>query len=63
MNILIREDGYNMGQKYLMRTNEVREFPLQTINHTDYYTNSSLEFLRLLITKRKRIIYVTRWFD
>ena len=52
-----------MGQKYLMRTNEVREFPLQTINHTDYYTNSSLEFLRLFITKRKRILYVTRWFN
>ena len=52
-----------MGLKYLMRTNEVREFSLQNINYTDYYTNSSLELLRLLITKRKRIIYVTRWFD
>ena len=44
-----------MGQKYLMRTNEVREFPLQTINHTDYYTNYSLEFLRLFIKNVKEL--------
>lgn len=28
-----------MGQKYLIRTNEERVYPLETVYYTDYYTN------------------------
>ena len=51
-----------MGQKYLVRTNEERVFPLQTVSYTDYTTNSLFEFLKLLITKRGKILYATKWF-
>ena len=51
-----------MGQKYLVRTNEERVFPLDTVSYTDYTTNSLFEFLKLLITKRGKILYAIKCF-
>lgn len=51
-----------MGKKYMMRTSEKRVFPLDTIDYTDYYTNSTFEIIKWLFQKRGRILYVTKWF-
>lgn len=51
-----------MGTKYLIRTSEQRVFPLDTIDYTDYNISSAFEFVRLLVLKRKKIIFVTKWF-
>lgn len=51
-----------MGHKYLIRTNEERMYPLQTIGYTDYYTNNIFSFIKLLIIKRRKILYATKWF-
>lgn len=51
-----------MGQRYLIRTNEERIYPLQTIEYTDYYTNNIFSFIKLLIVKRRKILYATKWF-
>lgn len=51
-----------MGQKYLIRTNEERVYPLQTIGYTDYYTNNIFSFIKLLIIKRRKMLYATKWF-
>lgn len=45
-----------MGGKYHLRTDEVREFA----DTTDYYIDSLFDLVKLLISKRNRIIFVTK---
>jgi len=52
----------NMGSKYVIRTREVRFFPLKSVAYTDYYTNSIFEFIKLLVTKRKYLIFATKHY-
>lgn len=52
-----------MGTKYAIRTSEERVFPLETIGYTDYRANNIFEFLKLLIIKRKKLIFATKWFN
>jgi len=51
-----------MGSKYVIRTREVRVFPLKSVAYTDYYTNSIFEFIKLLVTKRKYLIFATKHY-
>lgn len=51
-----------MGGRYMVRTDEVREYPLVDKPTTDYYINTLWELIKLLITKRGKILFVTRWF-
>ena len=51
-----------MRSKYLIRTNEKRVFSSKAIGYTNYYTSSILELLKTLLIKRKRIIFITKWF-
>lgn len=47
-----------MGGKYHIRTNEVRDFG----DTTDYYIDSLLKVLKILVTKKKHIIFVTKHY-
>lgn len=51
-----------MGSKYLVRTSEKRVYPLDTMEYTDYRMNSTFELIKLLFTKRGKILFVTKWF-
>lgn len=51
-----------MGSKYRIRTNEQRVFPLEIVNYTDYYANSLFEYIKILIIKRKKLIFVTKYY-
>lgn len=51
-----------MGTRYAIRTSEQRVFPLETIDYTDYRPNNMFEFIKLLITKRNKLIFATKWF-
>lgn len=51
-----------MGSKYVIRTDEVRSFPRGSMQYTDYYINSLFELIKLLITKRKHLLYVTKHY-
>jgi len=51
-----------MGSKYVIRTREVRFFPLDSVAYTDYYTNNTFEFIKLLIIKRKYLMFATRHY-
>ena len=51
-----------MGCNYWIRTDEERVFPLKTIDFTDYYMESILEVLKFIAVKRKKIIFITRYF-
>ena len=51
-----------MGSKYVIRTREVRVFPLKSVDYTDYYTNSIFKFIKLLVTKRKYLIFATKHY-
>lgn len=48
-----------MGQKYQIRTNEKSFFPKTELYYTDYYVNNIFQFIKLLITKRKSLMFVT----
>lgn len=45
-----------MGGKYQVRTNEVSDFG----DTMDYYVNNLLQLIKLLFTKRGKIIFVTK---
>ena len=51
-----------MGSKYVIRTREVRFFPLDSVAYTDYNTNSIFEFIKLVIIKRKYLMFVTKHY-
>ena len=48
-----------MGGKYHIRTNEKRDFG----DTTDYYTNSFIELIKLMIAKQGKIIFIVRQFE
>lgn len=47
-----------MGGKYQVRTDEIRDFG----DTTDYYVNNLFQLVKLLITKRGKIIFVTKQY-
>ena len=47
-----------MGGKYHIRTDEPREFG----DTTDYYLNSLWEVIKLRISKKGRILFITRHY-
>ena len=51
-----------MGTKYLIRTSEPRQYPLDQLDYTDYRFNGTFTLFKLLFTKRGKILFVTRWF-
>ena len=52
-----------MGSKYWIRTNEKRVFPLQTIDYTDYYVNSFIEYIKLMVLKKGKILFIQKQFS
>ena len=52
-----------MGAKYLMRTSEPRQYPLDQLDYTDYRFNSTFTLLKLLVMKRGKILFVTKWWN
>ena len=52
-----------MGSKYWIRTNEKRVSPLQTIDYTDYYINSFIEYIKLRVLKNGKILFIQRQFS
>lgn len=61
-NITNGKGAIKMGCNYWIRTDEERVFPLKTIDFTDYYMESILEVLKFIAVKRKKIIFITRYF-
>lgn len=51
-----------MGGKYTISLMEERVFPKITYPTTEYYVNNIFQVIKLLITKRKKINYITRNF-
>ena len=52
-----------MGSKYWIRTNEKRVFPLQTIGYTDYHVNSFIEYIKLRVLKKGKILFIQKQFS
>lgn len=51
-----------MGSKYLVRTSERRKYPMEELEYTDYRFNRFSFLIKLLLTKRGKILFVTKWF-
>lgn len=51
-----------MGSKYVVRTREVRFFPLESVPYTEYRVNNIIELLKVLFNKRKYLIYMTKYY-
>ena len=51
-----------MGKRYLVETNEIIEYPLSNSPTTSYYVDNLWQVLKLLVKKKGKILYITRWF-